>query len=233
MTERILLVVTSADRMGGRKTPTGYWLEEVAAPYYAFADAGYTVDIASPKGGTPPRDPESDKPENLLEAAQRFDADAAATHALRHTIPLASIAAEHYATVFFAGGHGTMTDFPCDPHIIRLVETFLLAGKPVASMCHGPACLVGARDEKGKPIIAGKRFACFTNEEEHLIGAEYEVPFLLQTVLEQQGGIFSGTSAFSPCTVADGLLITGQNPASAAGTAHETLALLAKRVPHR
>lgn len=222
----ILLVVTSADTMGTSPNPTGYWLEEVAAPYYVFTDAGYSVTLASPKGGTPPCDAESKKPEHRSEASLRFDADSVAQEKLTHSLALAQANPEDYAAVFFAGGHGTMTDFPTDASVIRTVEAFYTAGKPVASVCHGPACLVGAKDSEGVPIIAGKYFTCFTNEEEKAAGADEYVPFLLQTTLESQGGFFHGGEMFATQTVADKLIITGQNPASGAATAQIVLKLL-------
>lgn len=226
MTQRILLVVTSAERMGTSTEQTGYWLEEVTVPYYVLTDAGYTVDIASPKGGTPPRDVESNKPEHRGDASARFEQDITAMEKLNSTRLLAETPEADYAAVFFAGGHGAMADFPLEDAAIRTVENFYAAGKPVASVCHGPACLVGAKAPDGAPIIAGKRFTCFTDEEETAAGAEKAVPFLLQTTLEAQGGIFNGGAAFGDCSVADGLLITGQNPASGASSAQLVINLL-------
>lgn len=222
----LLLVVTSADRMGTSPHPTGYWLEEVVAPYYVFADAGYDVHIASPKGSSAPRDAESDKPEHRAEATARFEADSVAQSKLANTLLLAEVKPEDYAGVFFAGGHGTMTDFPSDSDVIRLVEQFYAADKPVASVCHGPACLVGAKRADGQPLISGKYFTCFTNAEEQAALADAYVPFLLQTTLETQGGIFSGGEMFAAKAVVDGMLVTGQNPASGAATAQIVLKLL-------
>lgn len=224
----ILLVVTSADQLGSAPGSTGYWLEEVAAPYYVFTDAGYEVQIASPQGGTPPRDPESDKSEHKDKDSLRFEADTNASQKLANSILLSTTTPADYAAVFFAGGHGTMTDFPTDADIIRTVEAFTASGKPVASVCHGPACLVSARDTEGRPIIQGKRFTCFTNAEERAAGAEKRVPFLLQSTLEQQGGIFCGGETFASCAVTDGNIITGQNPASGAQTAQLVLNMLGK-----
>lgn len=226
MTRSILLVLTSASHMGSFPRPTGYWVEEAAVPYYVFSDAGYDVALASPLGGTPPRDTESEKPEYYPAACARFDVDPQAQDALRATLPLASIQAQDYAAVFFAGGHGTMVDFPTDAQVIRTVETFFATGRPVASVCHGPACLVGAKTPDRAPIIAGRAFTCFTDEEEHLAEGAAHVPFLLQARLETQGGLFRGGTAFAPCAVADGLLITGQNPASAAAAAQHVLSAL-------
>ncbi len=222
----LLLVVTSAERMGTSPHPTGYWLEEVVAPYYVFTDSGYDVHIASPKGGAAPRDAESDKPEHRAEAAARFETDSVALSKLANTLRLAEVKPEDYAGVFFAGGHGTMTDFPSDPNVICLVEQFYAADKPVASVCHGPACLVGAKRKDGQPLIAGKYFTCFTNEEEKAAQADSYVPFLLQTTLESQGGFFNGGEMFASRAVVDGMLVTGQNPASGAATAQIVLKLL-------
>jgi len=227
VTGTILLVVTSADTMGEFPRKTGYWMEELAAPYYAFADAGYRVTLASPQGGTPPRDGESEKPEYRSPASERFYADADALQKLRTTHLLASLSHEDFSAVFFAGGHGTMTDFPSDLSVIRTVESFYAAGKPVASVCHGPACLVSAKDPQGAPIVAGKRFTCFTNEEEEAVGGSRYVPFLLQSRLQHQGGIFQGSPAFTANAIADKTLITGQNPASAAQAAQLVLAAIA------
>ena len=228
MPRRTLLVLTSADTMGDFPRKTGYWVEEAATPYYVFADAGYEVVLASPKGGLPPRDAESEKPEYYGSECARFDADAKVSEKLRNSLTLAKTNPEDYAAVFFAGGHGTMVDFPYDASVIRIVEAFYALGRPVASVCHGPACLISAKGPDGTPVIAGKRFTCFTNEEEALAGGTAYVPFLLQSMLEGLGGIFAGTEAFGANALADGLLITGQNPASAAQTAQLTLAALGK-----
>lgn len=226
MHRRILLVLTSTDTMGDFPRKTGYWVEEAATPYYVFADAGYEVSLASPEGGWPPRDSESELADYYTAQCSRFDADAKAVAQLRNTVKLAEADPQDYAAVFFAGGHGTMVDFPSDDSVIRTVEAFYAAGKPVASVCHGPACLIGAKDVSGAPIVAGKRFTCFTNEEEDLAGGSAYVPFLLQSLLEGLGGVFAGEAAFGPNAVADGKLITGQNPASAALAAQLTLTAL-------
>lgn len=229
----VLLIVTSADRMGCAPGSTGYWLEEVAAPYYVFSGAGYTVHIASPKGGTPPRDPESDKPEHKGADSRRFEEDAEASRTLAGSLRLSAVRPADYAAAFFAGGHGTMTDFPSDPGVIRIVEAFAAGGKPVASLCHGPACLVGAKDAVGNPLIKGKRFTCFTDEEEKAARADTFVPFSLQTTLRRLGGIFYGGPAFAPRVVTDGVVITGQNPASSAGAAEAVVTMLANSRPCR
>lgn len=213
-TNRILMVVTSAERMGNAPEPTGFWLEEVAAPYYAFLDAGCDVTIASPLGGKAPRDPKSMLEEYQSASTRRFEVDIKAQRALDCTIKLSTIDAANYDAVFFAGGHGTMEDFPRDPSVKAMVEAFYRAGKPVASVCHGPACLVGATNARGEPIVATHRFTCFSNEEERMVGADAQVPFLLESTLEQQGGMPSMATPFAAHVVADRQIITGQNPAS-------------------
>ncbi len=223
MSSHILLVLTSADTMGDFPRKTGYWVEEVAVPYFEFTRSGCLVSIASPNGGLPPRDAESEKPEYYSAECARFDADTAAREMLADTLPLAHADPQNYSAVFFAGGHGTMVDFPSHSAVIHSVEAFYTAGKPVASVCHGPACLVGARTPEGAPLIAGRKFTCFTDEEEAAAGGTAHVPFLLQSHLQGQGGIFNGGGLFSPCAVRDGLIITGQNPASAAKAAQLTL----------
>ncbi len=223
MSKRILLVVTSADYMEGAPEKTGYWLEEAAAPYYVFSDAGYEVDIASPEGGNAPRDPRGMEAENQTEHTRRFALDTEATGKITNTRVLAACGSADYDAVYFAGGHGTMTDFPSDESVKHCVEQFYQSGKPVASVCHGPACLVGARNPQGKPIIDGHRFTCFTDSEEHAIGCEAIVPFLLETKLREQGGRAQTAEDFTAHVVSDGQLITGQNPPSSAGVAQAVL----------
>ena len=210
----ILLVVTSADRMGSAPEPTGYWLEEVVAPYYTFLDARCNVAIASPKGGTAPCDAKSLEEEAQTASTRRYHADSKAQMALRNTVALNDVNARDYDGIFFAGGHGTMEDLPHDANVIRLVEQLYKEGKPVASVCHGPACLVNAKIPKGEPIIKGKRFTCFSDAEEIHIGVDQFVPFMLETRLREQGGTPMNKGLFEANAVVDGNMITGQNPAS-------------------
>lgn len=214
-TQRILFVVTSADRMGNPPEATGSWLEEIAAPYYAFKDARYTVTLASPKGGAAPIDPKSNQPENQTASTRRFEADSSAMAALRATSKLSSINPAEYDAIFFAGGHGTMEDFPNDATVKKVIETFYAEGKPVSSVCHGPACLVNAKKPTGEPMVKGHRFTCFTDEEETTVGLAKRVPFLLQSRLSELGGKAETAPAFAMNVVVDQHLITGQNPASA------------------
>ena len=229
-TPRILLVVTSAERMGNAPQPTGYWLEEVAAPYYTFVDAKCAVTIASPLGGTPPLDPTSVREENQTASTRRFMADAKAQRALEATARLPEIDPAQYDAVFFAGGHGTMEDFPRDAAVKAIVEAFYRAGKQVASVCHGPACLMQATNGRGEPIVSGHRFTCFSNAEERLIDKESEVPFLLESTLAAQGGSPSFAAPFTAHVVVDRQLITGQNPASCIPMAETMIYQLRQRM---
>lgn len=213
-TPSILLVVTSATRMGEVLKPTGAWLEEVVAPYYTFIDARCEVTVASPRGGLVPLDGASLKPENATASTRRYDADHVAQQALAATVPLAQIDAAAYDAVYFAGGHGTMVDFPTDANVRRVVEAFYAVGKPLASVCHGPACLVNAYKPDGSPLVAGHRFTCFSDAEEIAVGQESQVPFMLESRLSSQGGKAEIAPLFTAHTVADGALLTGQNPAS-------------------
>ena len=222
-TDRILFVVTSADRCGSAPDPTGSWLEEIAAPYYAFRDARCEVTLASPKGGDAPLDPKSFDEEYTTASTRRWDADEKAQAALKATTPLSAINAKDYDAIFFAGGHGTMDDFPVDAHVKALVEAFYAAGKPVSSVCHGPACLVNAVKANGEPLVRGHEFTCFTDAEEISIGLQDVVPFLLESRLKSQGGKSVHEQPFNMCVVVSENLITGQNPASAIPTAEAVI----------
>lgn len=213
-TQRILLVVTSSDRAGTAPEPTGLWLEEVAAPYYAFLDAKCDITIASPKGGEAPIDPRSNEESNQTASTRRFAVDAKAQHKLAHSMKLASVSLDDYDAIFYAGGHGTMDDFATDPTVTAATEHFLRSGKTLSAVCHGPAALVNARTSKGEPAVKGRRMTGFTDEEERLVGLDTRMPFLLESRLREQGATFSSTSPFQSHVVVDGNLITGQNPPS-------------------
>lgn len=213
-THRILLVVTSSDRMGTAPEPTGLWLEELAAPYYAFVDARCDVTIASPQGGAAPVDPRSTDDRGQTASTRRFESDIKAQHKLAHTMKLSAISLADYDAVFFAGGHGTMDDFATAPVVKQTATHAWAMGKTLAAVCHGSAALVDARDSAGKPIIAGQQFTCFSDEEERLVALDRFVPFLLQSRLVEQGGHARCGEAFQPNVVVDGNLVTGQNPAS-------------------
>ncbi len=214
-TNRVLFVVTSASKMGDAPGETGSWIEEIAAPYYVFKDARCEITLASPKGGAAPIDPKSYEEENCTASTRRFDGDAKAKAALKHTTALAEIDAQNYDAIFFAGGHGTMEDFPKDASVKKLIEQFYAANKPVSAVCHGPACLVNANKPNGEPLVKGHRFTCFTDEEETIVGLAQLVPFLLESKLSQQGGTVVREMPFAANAVVSGQLITGQNPASA------------------
>jgi putative intracellular protease/amidase len=222
------MVLTSHDRLGNTGRKTGFWLEELAAPYYAFKDAGAEVTLASPKGGQPPIDPKSDLPENQTPAQARFKKDKEAQRALAQTVRLADVRAEDYDTVFYPGGHGPMWDLADDPVSIALIESFYDAGKPVAAVCHAPAVLHRVR-YKGESIVKGKRVTGFANTEEEAVQLTKVVPFLVEDELKRLGGRYEKGPDWQSFVVVDGRLITGQNPASSSEGARALLKLLAAK----
>jgi len=227
MSKRILIVATSHARMGDTDTPTGLWVEELAAPYYRFVDAGLEVTIASPQGGAVPLEPKSLKPTGENDpATERFLADPAARAATEASLRLADVDAAAFDAVFFPGGHGTMWDLPVDASVRAAVEAAEAAGKVIAAVCHGPAGLVSARRPDGQPLVAGRRVTGFTNAEEDAVGLSEVVPFLLETRLRELGGAFHGGPDWQPFAVRDGRLITGQNPASSDAVADHVLEAL-------
>jgi putative intracellular protease/amidase len=227
--QKILLVVTSHGQLGETGEPTGFWLEEVASPYYEFTDRGYEVQLASPQGGEPPMDSKSQQEQWQTESTRRFGNDSQAVQRLKHTWPLPEVDAGNYDGIFLAGGHGTMWDFPTDPHLTKLIETFNREGKIIAAVCHGVAALVPATGEGGKPLVAGKSVTSFTDSEERQVQLEKVVPFLLETRLRELGANFQGGPDFAPRVERDGNLITGQNPASSALAAQTAIAALAEK----
>lgn len=218
---RILMVVTSHDRID-EAHPTGLWLEEFATPYEMFLSAGYQVTVASTRGGTAPLDPRS--------LGDRDKYQASTVETLERTIPLAELALDEFAAVFFPGGHGTMYDLPVDKKVGEAVVHFLTRQQPVALVCHGPAALVGATLPDGTAAVAGRRVTAFTNEEERAVELDDDMPFLLESKLIEQGANFAGAENFIEHVVVDGNLITGQNPASSAAAAHALLQQLAAPV---
>ncbi|BBU60170.1 dimethylallyltransferase [Methylosinus sp. C49] len=225
---KILIVLTSHDRLGDTGRKTGFWLEELAAPYYAFQDAGATITLASPKGGQPPLDPKSNEPDFQTDLTRRFEADAAAKAQLAQTVPLADARQEDFDTVFYPGGHGPLWDLAEDAHSIALLESFIRAGKPIALVCHAPGVLRHVSAPDGRPLVAGKKVTGFANSEEEAVGLTGVVPFLVEDELRAKGGLFSKGADWAPYVVEDGLLITGQNPASSGPAAHKLLEALAK-----
>ncbi|MGE4437778.1 type 1 glutamine amidotransferase domain-containing protein [Achromobacter sp.] len=222
----ILIVLTSHDTLGDTGRKTGFWLEEFAAPYYAFLDAGATLTLASPQGGQPPLDPKSDDPDAQTDATRRFRQDAEAQRRLAHTRRLAEVQATDYDAVFYPGGHGPLWDLAEDPKSVALIETMLAAGKPVAAVCHAPGVLRHAKTADGKPLVQGRQVTGFSNAEEAAVQLSAVVPFLVEDELVAAGGLYSKGADWQPHVVADGLLITGQNPASSVGVAEALLARL-------
>ncbi|MDZ5648636.1 type 1 glutamine amidotransferase domain-containing protein [Nitrospirillum sp. BR 11828] len=222
----ILMVLTSHDQLGDTGAKTGFWLEELAAPYYVFKDAGATVTLASPQGGQPPLDPKSSDPGFQTDATRRFEADAAAKQALATTRPLAEVGHEGFDAVFYPGGHGPLWDLANDANSVRLIETTVAAGKPVALVCHAPGVLRDVKAVDGAPLVKGRTVTGFTNSEEEAVGLTKVVPFLVEDMLTAKGGLYSKTGDWQPHAVQDGLLITGQNPASSEKTAELLLAAL-------
>jgi putative intracellular protease/amidase len=222
---KILMVLTSHDQLGNTGKPTGFWLEEFAAPYYVFKDAGAEITVASPKGGQPPIDPKSDEPSNQTEAMTRFKSDPAAQGVLAHTVKLSDVRADDYDTVFYPGGHGPMWDLTDDPTSIALIEAVYNAGKPVAAVCHAPAVLHRVTYE-GQPIVKGKRVTGFTNTEEEAVQLTNVMPFLVEDELKRLGGHYEKAGDWESFVIVDGRLITGQNPASSTAAAQELLRVL-------
>ena len=222
----ILMVLTSHDQLGDTGKKTGFWLEEFAAPYYVFKDAGAKITLASPKGGQPPLDPKSDEPDAQTEATNRFKSDKDAQAALANTTPLDKISDQDYDAVFYPGGHGPLWDLATDQRSIALIETMYADGKVVAAVCHAPAALLNANAPDGGALVRHKRVTGFTNSEEEGVQLTDIVPFLLEDALLENGGRYSKGPDWAPYVVTEGSLVTGQNPASSEPAAREVLRLL-------
>jgi len=225
---KILMVLTSHDQLGDTGRKTGFWLEELAAPYYVFKDAGAEIALASPRGGRPPLDPKSDEPDFQTDITRRFEKDAAANAQLDTTMRLDSVKQEDYDGVFYPGGHGPLWDLAEDARSIKLLESFFAAGKPVAMVCHAPGALRHVKNPHGEPLVKGKTVTGFTNGEEEAVGLTKVVPFLVEDELMSLGAVFSKVKDWGVHTVADGQLITGQNPASSGPAARLLLETLGK-----
>jgi putative intracellular protease/amidase len=223
---KILMVLTSHDQLGDTGKKTGFWLEELAAPYYTFVDAGAEVVLASPAGGQPPLDPKSNEPDAQTETTKRFEADEVAMQALANTHKLSEVLNQDFDAVFYPGGHGPLWDLAKDQNSISLIEQTLQADKPVALVCHAPGVLRDVKDAEGHSIVEGKTVTGFTNTEEDGVGLTDVVPFLVEDMLKEKGGKYSKTEDWQVYVQQDGLLITGQNPASSAATAEALLKLL-------
>jgi len=223
---KVLMVLTSHDRLGNTGEKTGFWLEEFAAPYYVLKDAGLDVTLASPKGGQPPLDPRSDDPKSETEAMRRFKSDPEAKAALANTVKLSEVSADEYDGVFYPGGHGPLWDLSDDRDSIALIERIYAAGKPVAAVCHGPAAFRRAQAPDGTPLVRGKSVTGFSNTEEAAVGLTDVVPFSVEDMLKQNGGEYSKAENWQPYAVTAGNLVTGQNPASSEATARALVGLL-------
>ncbi|EXA61022.1 N-terminal domain of DJ-1_PfpI family protein [Acinetobacter baumannii 348935] len=223
---KILIVLTSHDQLGETGKKTGFWLEELAAPYYTFIDAGADVTLASPAGGQPPLDPKSNEPDAQTETTKRFEADEVAMQALANTHKLSEVLNQDFDAVFYPGGHGPLWDLAKDQNSISLIEQTLQANKPVALVCHAPGVLRDVKNAEGRPIVEGKSVTGFSNTEEDGVGLTDIVPFLVEDTLKEKGGQYSKAEDWQVYVQQDGLLITGQNPASSAATAESLLKLL-------
>jgi putative intracellular protease/amidase len=221
---KVLMVITSHDQLGNTGRKTGFWLEELAAPYYVFKDAGVEITLASPKGGRPPLDPKSNEPEFRTDLTIRFEKDATAENQLGKTVRLDSVRQEDFDTVFYPGGHGPMWDLAEDENSAKLIESFIAAGKHVGIVCHSTGALHHVKTPDGKPLVQGKEVTGFTNGEEEEVGLTNVVPFLVEDEMLRLGAIFSKTANWTPHVVQDGLLITGQNPHSSGPAAKALMA---------
>ena len=224
--KKVLIVLTSHDKLGDTGAKTGFWLEEFAAPYYALKDAGVVLTLASPLGGQPPIDPKSDDAGSQTEATLRFKTDTSAQGLLASTLKLKDVSAADFDAVFYPGGHGPLWDLAEDATSIALIETMLKAGKPVAAVCHAPGVLRHPKGADGQSVVKGKKVTGFTNTEEEAAGLTAVVPFLVEDMLTQNGGVYSKAADWHPHVETDGLLITGQNPASSEPVAKALLAAL-------
>jgi len=223
---KILLVLTSHDQLGDTGKKTGFWLEELAAPYYALKDAGAEIVLASPKGGQPPLDPKSDDPDAQTDDTRRFKADPEAQAALASTVVLSSVKAEDFDAVFYPGGHGPLWDLANDADSIALIEAFAKADKPTGFVCHAPGVLKSVKGPDGKPLVNGRKVTGFTNSEEEAVGLTDVVPFLVENVLTANGGDYSKGPDWGSYVLTDGKLVTGQNPGSSHAAAEALLKLL-------
>ena len=225
---KILIVLTSHSQLGTTDGKTGFWIEEFAAPYYLFQEAGATITLASQNGGQPPIDPKSDAPENQTPATIRYKADSNLLDLMANTIKLENISSDDFDAVFYPGGHGPLWDLATNKKSIELLEEFWDAKKPIATVCHSPSVLVNVKDEDGNYLIKGKKVTGFSNTEEVAVKLDKIVPFMLEDELKMKGGIYSKNDDWTSNVVTDGLLITGQNPQSSEGVAKELLAILKK-----
>jgi putative intracellular protease/amidase len=226
---KVLMVLTSHDQLGNTGRKTGFWLEEMAAPYYTFKDAGVEITLASPKGGHPPLDPKSNEPEFRTDLTRRFEKDAAAEAQLNKTVRLDSVRQEDFDTVFYPGGHGPMWDLAEDKHSIKLIESFIAAGKTIGIVCHSTGALHHVKAPGGEPLVQGKEVTGFTNGEEEEVALTKIVPFLVEDEMLKLGATFSKKANWEVHVVSDGQLITGQNPHSSGPAARALMAALQQK----
>ena len=226
---KILMVLTSHDQLGDTGRKTGFWLEEFAAPYYAFKDAGAEITVVSPLGGQPPIDPKSDEPDAQSKDTRRFRADKGAQALLASTGKLAEVSASDFDALFYPGGHGPLWDLAEDQSSIALIQSALAAGKPVAAVCHAPGVLRHVKKADGSPLVRGKSVTGYTNSEEEASGLTDVVPFLVEDMLKENGGRYSKAADWQPHVVKDGLLVTGQNPASSEPAAKVLLEMIGRK----
>ena len=223
---KILMILTSHDKLGDTGKKTGFWLEEFAAPYYVLLDAGAKITLVSPAGGQPPLDPQSDVPEAQTEATERFKKDNAAQRVLGNTTKLAEIDADGFDAIFYPGGHGPLWDLAENADSQRMIETFMAKDRPLAAVCHAPAIFQHTKGADGKSLVSGRRVTGFSNTEEAAVGLTKIVPFLLEDMLEANGGLYEKGPDWGSYVVVDGNLVTGQNPTSSEAAAKALLKLL-------
>lgn len=223
---KILMVLTSHDKLGDTGKKTGFWLEEFAAPYYVFKDAGAEIVLASPKGGQPPLDPTSDAQDAQTEATTRFKSDDAAQKELAQTAVLSKVSADGFDAIFYPGGHGPLWDLAENADSTALIETFATSDRPIGAVCHAPAVFKHPKGPDGKSLVAGRKVTGFTNSEEAAVGLTDVVPFLVEDMLKSNGGAYEKSADWAPFVVVDGKLVTGQNPASSHDAARKLLSLL-------
>lgn len=223
---KILIVLTSHDRLGDTGKKTGFWLEEFAAPYYVFKDAGADITLASPKGGQPPLDPSSEAEDALTGATKRFSDDQAAQHELANTAVLSTVSPDGFDAIFFPGGHGPLWDLAEDADNISLIETFAASDRAIGAVCHAPAVFKHPKGADGKSFVSGKNVTGFTNSEEEGVGLTDVVPFLVEEMLKTNGGKYQKGADWASFVVTDGKLVTGQNPASSEEAARKLLEVI-------
>lgn len=223
---RILMVLTSHDQLGDTGKKTGFWLEEFAAPYYVFKDAGADITLASPKGGQPPLDPSSDAVGAQTDATKRFKNDDTAQKTLANTHVLSTVNDEGFDAIFYPGGHGPLWDLAEDTDSAKLIEAFTHSDRPVGAVCHAPAVFKHSKAADGKPLVSGRTVTSFTNTEEEAVGLTDAVPFLVEDMLVANGGVFKKGDDWESFVVTDGKLVTGQNPASSEEAARKLLSIM-------